>query len=297
MKPLVSIITPSYNQGEYLEETILSILNQTYNNIEYILIDGGSSDNSIEIIKKYADKLAYWVSEKDNGQAHAINKGFAKATGDYICWVNSDDLLYSSFVSDRMKQFSEHKDVSMIYGDVHQGWDINNKVVRKGKQQFWEEMITTGMVKVPQMSAIWKKEVYSSLGGLDVSLNVLLDWECFVRIAKNFRILYITGVVAFFRQHKDSKSVSLNAKWADEMIRYYAKNILSSPDKNGINKNYTRQNLYLFCSSVHEESLEETEKRKYLRMAKEVSSIRFYRIYFFKRSIQLLIRIKKKLKI
>jgi glycosyltransferase involved in cell wall biosynthesis len=297
MDLLVSIITPSYNQGQYLEATIQSVLGQAYKNIEYIVIDGGSTDNSIEVIKKYDKSISHWISEKDSGQADALNKGFAQAKGDFICWVNSDDLLYSHFISDRMKQFSDHPDISMIYGDVHQGWDLNSKTLRKGSQQNWKEMITTGKVNIPQMSAIWKKDVLSSLGGLDVSFTVLLDWEYFVRIAKAFRILYIPGAVAFFRQHKDSKSVNLISSWAEEMIQYYEKNIFCIQYKKLINIKHTRQNLFLSCSALYEEVEKKNESTKYLKIAKTVSPIRFYRISAFKKLITLLVTIKKKMKI
>lgn len=297
MNSLVSIITPSYNQGQFLEATIQSVLAQTYNNIEYIVIDGGSTDSSIEIIKKYEKHISYWISEKDNGQADAINKGFIKARGDYICWVNSDDLLYSNFISDRIKQFSEHEKFSMIYGDVHQGWDINSKKLRRGSQQDWKGMITNGTVNVPQMSAIWEREVLSSIGGLNVSFTVLLDWEYFVRISKSFRILYIPGAVAFFRQHKDSKSVNLISSWAGEMIQYYEKNIFCNPDKKLINIKHTRQNLYLFCAGLYMEVRNEKESSLYFKMAKAISPIRFYRKVLFNKSVQLLLMIKNKMKI
>ena len=129
----VSIITPSYNQGMYLEQTIQSVLNQTYGNIEYLAVDGGSTDNSIDIIKKYEKSIAYWISEPDNGQANAINKGFKHANGELVCWVNSDDILYPDYVNDRVRQFKEHTDADMIYGDVEQGPEPSIKRLRKGR--------------------------------------------------------------------------------------------------------------------------------------------------------------------
>src|ERR1700687_6032262 len=92
--PRISVVTPSFNQGQFLEETILSVLGQNYPDLEYLIIDGGSTDSSVEIISKYADRLAYWESEPDRGQAHAINKGFARATGQIMCWINSDDFFF-----------------------------------------------------------------------------------------------------------------------------------------------------------------------------------------------------------
>src|ERR1700733_11361468 len=112
----ISVITPSYNQGQFIEETILSVLNQDYDNTEYIVIDGGSTDNTVEIIKKHENKLAYWVSEKDNGQSHAINKGFKLATGDIICWINSDDILIQGALKRVSQYFSDNPDKLIVNG-------------------------------------------------------------------------------------------------------------------------------------------------------------------------------------
>lgn len=289
--PKVSIITPSFNQGKYLEETILSVLSQTYSNIEYIIIDGGSSDNSVEIIKMYSNKINYWISEKDFGQADAINKGFKKSTGDYLCWVNSDDILYPDFVENRVKQFEKHTDVDMIYGDVEQGWSFDNKVVRKGKQQKWKEMISTCRVNVPQMSAMWKRDVYLHIGGLDISYNVLLDWEYFVRISKNFKILYMPGSHAFFRQHDDSKSIIYNEQWAKELIKYYDLNVFSNNSLTDIN--IVRQNLLLFCSELMNSTNFIVDHRKYRNEAKKINKARFYSIETIKFLKESLIRLKK----
>ena len=116
--PLISIITPSFNQGEFLEETILSVLNQAYEDIEYIVIDGGSTDNSVSIIEKYKDRLAYWVSEPDNGQAEAIQKGMEKASGKYVAWLNSDDVYRINAVSNAISKLEVNPALWLVYGDL-----------------------------------------------------------------------------------------------------------------------------------------------------------------------------------
>ncbi|MBT7818335.1 MAG: glycosyltransferase, partial [Chloroflexi bacterium] len=117
-QPLVSIITPSYNQAEYLEKTITSVLGQTYPNIEYIIIDGGSEDGSKEIIEKYQKKIKYWVSEPDQGQTDAINKGFAKANGEILAWLNSDDTYEPHAVAEAVTYLLEHPEIGLVYGDT-----------------------------------------------------------------------------------------------------------------------------------------------------------------------------------
>ena len=125
--PKISIITPSYNQGEFLERTILSVIEQNYPNLEYIIIDGGSTDGSVDIIQKYADKLAYWISEKDNGQTHAINKGFKKATGEIVAWLNSDDELCEGALMAVASVFMEHDEADFVFGNQY-SIDSNGKI-------------------------------------------------------------------------------------------------------------------------------------------------------------------------
>jgi glycosyltransferase involved in cell wall biosynthesis len=267
--PLVSIITPSFNQGVYLEETILSVLNQTYPNIEYFIIDGGSTDNSVETIKKYEDNLSYWISEPDNGQAAAINKGMQKATGEYLCWINSDDTLYPDFIERRIAIFQNNEYLDFVYGDVDQGANIEEKTMRKGKQTDFDTMLRTLQVPIPQQSTIWRRKVLDHIGFLDEKWHVLLDREYFMRIARHFNILYVPGSVAFFRNHELSKSVNEEVKWADEIPDLYneifEKNIYFLKDEYIIrNKNKILSNAYLFTSRIYKKN-DQNQKAKILR--------------------------------
>jgi|ERR1035437_2786743 glycosyltransferase involved in cell wall biosynthesis len=261
MNPLVSIITPSYNQGKYIEETINSVINQDYTNIEYIIIDGGSSDNTVDVIKKYGSKLAYWVSEPDKGQADAINKGFLKANGDYICWINSDDVLYPDFISRRIKEFELNPDVDMIYGDVDQGDKWSNRVIRKGWQTDYRSIVKNCYIPTNQQSAIWKKEVLSKVGILDPRWQVLLDFDFFLRITKDCSIKYFPGSVAFFRNHSDSKSIALKEKWIEELEVFLVDPVLKiyidDPDLLGEFKFSANKWLYAISSEIGRRDLKQ----------------------------------------
>ena len=287
MNTLVSVITPSFNQGKYIEETILSVLNQDYKNIEYIIIDGVSSDNSVDIIKKYGLKLTYWLSEPDKGQADAINKGFLKSTGEFICWVNSDDLIYPDFISSRLKQFQLHPDIDMIYGDVDQGPDPDNSWLRKGKQTSFLSMLKTINVPIPQQSAIWRRKVMEKTGFLDPKWHVLLDMDYFIRISKNHKILYIPGSLTFFRVHQNSKSVNEAIKWAEELPRYYLSLIEKWEDYKERN-HLVMTKCYWNCSKIYSENNNLEKARDLREKAKRESLVTFVRIWF----IQFLVKVK-----
>lgn len=275
----VSIITPSYNQGQFLEETILSVLNQTYKNIEYLIIDGGSEDNSVEVIKKYGENITYWVSEPDKGQADAINKGLRLAKGDLVCWINSDDILYPDFISERVRQFNENPQADMIYGDVEQGYDLCSKRVRRGQPTDIKEMLTNAKCPIPQQSTVWRRSVLEKAGYLGAEWHVLLDREYFTRVAAKCNIMYVPGAAAFFRYHDQSKSISETLKWAEELPVYYESvffdNIYNLSDEILANKNRCLSQIYLRCARIMLKADDKQAANKFFKKAKKASLLNY----------------------
>jgi len=212
---LVSIITPSYNQARYLEITIQSVLAQDYPRIEYIVIDGASTDGSIEIIQKYETRLAYWISEKDKGQADAINKGIARAKGDIIAWLNSDDYYLPNTISSAVKVFDENPDVAMTYGDMlavdEHGKTIN---ILKYKQLSLEDLLCFQIIGQP--AVFFRREAYEKTGGLDTTFHFLLDHHLWIRIAEQGKILHIPQTWATARYHAEAKNRAKAAEFGRE---------------------------------------------------------------------------------
>jgi glycosyltransferase involved in cell wall biosynthesis len=219
--PIVSLVTPSYNQADFLERTILSVLEQTHAPIEYIVIDGGSTDGSLDIIRKYRDRLAYWVSEPDRGQADAINKGFARATGKYLGWLNSDDVLYPGAVARTVGFLEAHPEVDFVYGDVDQGESEGATTPFRGKATTFETMLATFEVPVPQQGSLWRRSLLDRVGPLDPRWQVVLDREFFLRAAEHCNMAYLPETLGFFRMHPESKSVALQTRWLDELPVLY----------------------------------------------------------------------------
>ena len=183
-KPLVSIITPSYNQGRFLEETIESVMAQTYDPIEYILIDGGSTDNSVEIIRRYASRLAYWVSEPDRGQSHGINKGLDRSRGAIIGWLNSDDTLMPDAVVRVVEAMRDTP--AVVHGSVRLIDAESNIIARpklsKRNQEFGlQTIVGEGLVNQP--GAFWNRPIMERAGYLNEDLNYIMDYELWVRMA------------------------------------------------------------------------------------------------------------------
>jgi glycosyltransferase involved in cell wall biosynthesis len=206
--PLISIVTPSYEQGAFLEETILSVLDQGYPKLEYIVIDGGSTDGSVDIIRKYQAHLAYWVSEPDQGQYHALQKGFARATGELLGWLNSDDTYLPQALMTAGKAYAQHPG-KCIAGPVI------NVDLRSGRETLIPQYGITfdNMVKFWEQNYSWHQPglffprfAYELAGGLDGSLDYAMDHDLVCRLLQHCQVVYVDKPIARFRLHGASKT-------------------------------------------------------------------------------------------
>ncbi|MEM4736741.1 MAG: glycosyltransferase family 2 protein [Nitrososphaeria archaeon] len=205
--PRISIVTPSYNQGKYLEQTICSVLEQNYPNLEYIVIDGGSTDNSVEIIKKYQKHLAYWVSERDKGQSHAINKGISVATGDLFNWLNSDDYLEKGALHAVARAYTEN--TTAICGFCRTFEDSNpsqSTCSRMTVHDFLEKTLV--FRNIVQPSTFLNLRLVKDVGGVNEQLHYVMDFELWIKIilkegTKNVK--FLDSVLANYRLHSTSK--------------------------------------------------------------------------------------------
>jgi glycosyltransferase involved in cell wall biosynthesis len=230
--PLVSIVTPSFNQGAFLEETILSVLNQTYHPIEYIIVDGGSTDDSVDVIRRYEAHLAYWVSEPDRGQAHAINKGLRRARGTILGWLNSDDTLMPDTVSRVVKAMNDGSMV--IHGSVRlvdaAGDAIARPKLAKRRRSFGlDTIVDDGLVNQP--GTFWSRELLERVGYLNECLTYIMDYELWIRMVvagAEFRRLE-DPPLATYRLTEDTKTVAGMYKMGFEKLRVLD-HLMSDPE-------------------------------------------------------------------
>jgi GT2 family glycosyltransferase len=220
--PRVTIVTPSYNQGEFIEETIRSVLLQGYPNLEYIIIDGGSTDGSVEIIKKYEPWLAYWVSEPDRGQSHAINKGLARATGEYVAWLNSDDVYGADLIRQAVEYLEQHPHTAAVYG--HADFvDADGRVSGAYQTGAFRIPLFLYYDFIPQPTAVMRRDAIEQVGGLDESLHFCLDYDLWLRLLRVGSLDFLPDLYAQYRVHPASKSSMLQARRWEETTRILAK--------------------------------------------------------------------------
>jgi glycosyltransferase involved in cell wall biosynthesis len=219
--PLVSIITPSFNHAHFLEATIQSVLSQDYPHIEYIIVDGGSRDGTVDTIRKYESKLAWWVSEKDKGQTDAINKGFARATGDILAWLNSDDTYEPGAVRAAVKYLQEHPEVGMVYGDCNFINESGHVIGKFGSAQTNYRLLRQGYVHIPQQTMFFRADLWKQIGPLDPSFYFAMDYDLWTRIAARSQIQYVPQTWANFRLHTAGKTIVADDRCWPEMIRVH----------------------------------------------------------------------------
>jgi glycosyltransferase involved in cell wall biosynthesis len=220
-QPLVSIVTPSFNQGRYIEATIQSVLAQDYPRIEYIIVDGGSTDGTVDIIKKHAGHIASWVSEPDKGQTDAINKGFARAAGGILAWINSDDTYAPGAVAAAVGYLQEHPEVGLVYGDCN-FINENGRVIGKfNAAQTDGRLLRRGYVHIPQQASFFRADLWREVGPLDPSFYFAMDYDLWTRLAGRSQLKYVPQTWANFRLHTSGKTILADDRCWPEMIRVH----------------------------------------------------------------------------
>jgi len=204
--PLVSIVTPSFNQGQFLEKTILSVIEQDYPNIEYIIIDGGSTDGSVEVIRKYENRIKYWVSEPDKGQADAVNIGWQMASGEILGWINSDDIYAPGAVSLAVSTLLKNPAIGFVYGDA-QIIDIDGHKmgIRKSHPFDYKKLATFDLVP-SQPTVFLRHSLFESVEPLDISLQMSMDTDYWFRIGRVTKGHNIPHTIACMRMHSEAKT-------------------------------------------------------------------------------------------
>lgn len=210
---LISIITPSFNQGQFIEETIKSVLNGGHDNFEHIVIDGGSTDETINILKKY--KHLIWVSEPDKGQADAINKGFRMAKGDILAWLNSDDC-YTPGALKRVADYFQTQSLDFLYSNLIYIDEHSKEIRRETVSPFNLGAELNCANLIPQPTVFMTRKVWETVGPLDVSYHFTMDVEYWMRAGNKFKITLVGDYLAMFREHSTSKTQAQSEKFYRE---------------------------------------------------------------------------------
>ncbi len=219
--PLVSIVTPSLNQGRFIGDTIESVLGQDYPRIEYIIVDGGSTDETLTLLQSYSNRLR-WISEPDGGQSAAINKGWQQTTGEIVAWLNSDDTYLPGAVSQAVAFLQDHPEVDAVYGDCDY-IDLKGRFLRPYPARPFDylEMVRTAVNYIPQPATFIRRRALEPLGYLDETLHYIMDFDCWLRLGVQHALAYLPVRLAMLRLHPEAKSVRKIDGFSREFVYVY----------------------------------------------------------------------------
>ncbi len=239
-QPKVSIITPSYNQGQFIEDTIQSVLRQTYKNIEYILVDGGSTDDTMEVVNRYRDRIDFVIHERDNGQSDAINKGFLAATGELMGWINSDDILYPDCVEKIVNLYRQHPEGAVYYGEVlHQINETGTVIATRPVPIPNRQSLLMHNYELAQQGSFYPAHLVRKVGYLNEEIHYCMDLDLWLKLLNYGPIYACTGKpIAGFRIWGQTKTSTGGTKFLDNIREVLLKHGASPYSKSVLKTQY-----------------------------------------------------------
>ena len=246
--PRVSIVTPSYNQGQFIEETIRSVLLQSYPNLEYIIIDGGSTDESVTLIQEYEPWLAYCASEPDEGQSDALNKGFQRATGEILAWLNCDDIYLPGALRAAVEFLAEHPQVALVHGGA--SYLSESGMVSQGRRVEFDPNRPCETI-IPQPAAFFRRSAFGAVGGLDIGLHYRMDLDLWIRIAQRYEIRAIPYTLARIRTSLDAKTATENEQTWHELAQIGQKYGIGAVTPEYIRREQAKKHFYRGVELLH----------------------------------------------
>lgn len=217
--PLVSIVTPSLGQAEFIEDTILSVLGQDYPRVEYVVVDGGSDDGTLDILRRYEDRLR-WTSGTDAGQSDAINRGFASTSGEIIAWLNADDVYTPGAIAAAVEAFSKDPALELVYGHAEYMDRAGRTLDRQPAAEPWDyEALIERTNLIQQPAAYFRRAAFDAVGGLDSNLHYVMDYDLWIRLGARGRVRFLPAVLAKVRVHSETKTLTGGIPRFTEMER------------------------------------------------------------------------------